>query len=243
MKKIIFCDYDGTFFTDDKSAQQNAKAVKRFRKQGGKFVIATGRGLSSIRPMIREYSISFDYLILNNGAFITNGNEEIIFQKTISRYTAEKASDFMKENFNDILEGVYFYGFGDKTKTPEGIITKMRGQTIGKSRDSAENLEQAINSHFPSLKAHATWTDLYPEIDYQIVDIMNAETGKDSAIDFILELEGLGAKDATAIGDGRNDVDMVQRFKGYAMKHSEDILKSVASGIVDSVEELIDSLI
>lgn len=243
MKKIVFCDYDGTFYTDEKSVQLNVEAVKRFRGQGGKFVIATGRGMDSIDKAIGQYSIPFDYLILNNGAFITNNNKEVIFKKDISAKVTKKAAGFIENNFRDLLEGIYYYGFGDKSKTPEDTTTKMRAQTFGKSHSPAEEIEQAINRNFPELKAHATWTDLYPDRNYQIVDITNAEISKETAIDFVLRLENLSDHEATAVGDSRNDVSMIQKYNGYAMEQSEDRVKEVASGTVESVAELVNSLL
>lgn len=34
MKKFLISDYDGTFFTDDKSIKYNIEKVKEFRKKG-----------------------------------------------------------------------------------------------------------------------------------------------------------------------------------------------------------------
>jgi hydroxymethylpyrimidine pyrophosphatase-like HAD family hydrolase len=47
MKKIVFCDYDGTIYTEDGKLDENVAAIRRWHDAGGKFVIATGRGFAS----------------------------------------------------------------------------------------------------------------------------------------------------------------------------------------------------
>ena len=49
--KMLVCDFDGTLYTDDfKVTKETLDAVEKYKAQGGKFVIATGRLYQAIKP-------------------------------------------------------------------------------------------------------------------------------------------------------------------------------------------------
>lgn len=67
--KIISMDFDGTLLTSDKKVTENTKNIlKKCRNNGFIIVGVTARNLSSVRSVL-DINI-FDYIILNNGAFI-----------------------------------------------------------------------------------------------------------------------------------------------------------------------------
>lgn len=222
MKKIIFSDYDGTIYTEDGKTAENVAAIKKWREAGGKFVIATGRGFTSAQDVAGEYGIPFDYVIMNNGALIADSNWNLISQLTIEPSTANDILNFIQSNFTDIVEDIYYYGLGRKSKVPTGVITKIHVQTKGRDHEPMFRVTNAINHAFPNVIAHATSTDMYSidEFPYQIVDIVGIGAGKESAIRWVLEKESIAPSDAVTIGDGANDVEMIKRYNGYAIRGS-----------------------
>jgi HAD superfamily hydrolase (TIGR01484 family) len=225
MKKIVFSDYDGTIYTEDGRAAENVAAIKNWRAAGGKFVIATGRGFTSAQDAAGEYGIPFDYVIMNNGALIADANWNLVSELTIDPALAQAVADFIQDNFADLVEGFYYYGLGNKSKDKEGVITKIRVQTKGRDHEPMLRIADAVNHAFPSVIAHATLTDMYPleqfpDANYQIVDIVATVAGKESAIRWVLEREGLAPADAVTVGDGANDVEMLEHYGGYAIRGS-----------------------
>ena len=74
--KVIVSDFDETFY--DANFVDNINLVNKWQKSGNNFVIATGRGLHSLRNIIDNYSIKADYYICNDGA--------VIYDRIIMKY-------------------------------------------------------------------------------------------------------------------------------------------------------------
>jgi Cof subfamily protein (haloacid dehalogenase superfamily) len=241
---ILFSDYDGTFFTDETQIKKNVAAVNTLRQAGHKFALATGRSLASAKRVISEHNISYDYLILNNGALITDNQDNLLLKQTLSPELSQQVIDFAKANA-EIDEDIYYYGLGDKTTTPEPDITKIRINTPGKSHASAEQLSLKLNKHFANaIKSHPAFTDLYPEINCQIVDITNKNADKSTAINFILDREHLPPSSAITVGDGPNDLEMlVPPYTGFAMSSSDPSVLDQVKSTIPSVADLIADML
>ena len=67
---FLITDMDGTLLPENKILSDRDKsAIKRFRKDGGKFTIATGRTLQSALKYIKELEIDLP-VILYNGSLL-----------------------------------------------------------------------------------------------------------------------------------------------------------------------------
>ncbi len=67
----------------------------------------------------------------------------------------------------------------------------------------------------------------------------NRAINKAAAIQFVLERERLTAADATAIGDGPNDLEMVEAYDGYAIAGTSLAAEQPELKTVASVAELL----
>lgn len=73
MYRLIACDIDETLYEAGKIAPENIAAIDAFIKQGGRFVLATGRPGFTLEPMLRQLHLwqnPDEYLLVNNGALI-----------------------------------------------------------------------------------------------------------------------------------------------------------------------------
>ena len=56
---MLVCDFDGTLYTDDfKVTKETLDAVEKYKAQGGKFVIATGRLYQAIKPFAELFKLT-----------------------------------------------------------------------------------------------------------------------------------------------------------------------------------------
>ncbi len=154
MKRIVFADYDGTIYRDDRSVKQNVAAIKRFRACGGKFVIATGRGVTSVQGVIEKDDIPYDYLIMNNGALVANNKGELLRKITLAPELAARIVALVHENFSEKLDQVFYYGLVDKTSEPEDVITALRVRTRGRAHEPIEVIAQAVTRSFPEVATY-----------------------------------------------------------------------------------------
>ena len=71
MIKLIASDMDGTLLnTKHKISEENLKAIKKAEKLGIKFAIATGRMYEDVKPLLKEYNLKCQCIVLNGGEYI-----------------------------------------------------------------------------------------------------------------------------------------------------------------------------
>ena len=72
-KVIIMTDLDGTLLDDKKQMAEKAMvATEEFRKGGGIFTVATGRGYAMAEKVIRRLKIDVPCVIFNGAAVCLN---------------------------------------------------------------------------------------------------------------------------------------------------------------------------
>ena len=96
MKKIVVSDYDQTFYINDDDIEINKKNIQNFREAGNLFIIATGRSYMDFKKKANAYNLEYDYLIINHGATILDGDDNIIFNVSIDN----SIIDNIKEDMN-----------------------------------------------------------------------------------------------------------------------------------------------
>ena len=78
MIKLLVSDMDGTLFNSNQEiSPHNLAAIREARKQGVRFMIATGRSVDTINPTTEKYDLHCG-LILLNGAEVRDENSRII---------------------------------------------------------------------------------------------------------------------------------------------------------------------
>ena len=73
MIKLIAIDLDGTLFDSKKNiSKENKEAIKLAKEKGIKIVIATGRPVNGVLPILEELGLNDndDYVIIYNGLVI-----------------------------------------------------------------------------------------------------------------------------------------------------------------------------
>lgn len=244
---ILFCDFDGTLFRRDIEGdlERNLEAIQRWREAGNLFVMTTGRSPSSLEAVLPNYFDYFDYMIGDNGAVCLT-KDGIEFEETISEVAQRDITEFAKSlPHGDEFEFVYdrdCHGFSDI----QGAATKLRIWTVNPEIMEATiaKLKERYESDFLMLGMHRA----QPSLSFlraghtAAVNIMAPTAGKDRA------LARIAAKHsemrAFAVGDGSNDVAMLQTYDGYIMRTARDELRDGFNSwrLLNSVAELIDRL-
>lgn len=238
-KQIVFSDYDGTIYITEENMSKNIKSIEEYRNLGGKFVIVTGRSKTSVSNVIKQYNIPYDYIISNNGAVIYNSNMVKIYEQAITKDISNKIIDYLKIKEN--IE-VFFYDDEDKVEYHNQELLKLRIRTS--NYELAQTIEDEINSMFKDdVKAHSAFPGMYYDnYDFVIVDIVSKNAGKEKAIKQLLKILNIEDKQVVTIGDGRNDIAMIQEYKGYSMTTAEDEVKKVASKIFLNIADALEYL-
>ena len=245
--KAILLDVDGTLvgFGQDAPTPAVVAAVGQLQKQGVRVIVATGRGPSHIDENFLG-GILPDYVIAFNGAYIMDAAGNALFASPMSEEqfalveTLGRQGHPVGYSFDD---GYYLYHNAEKLVTLSGATAKDTGKlrlhfddtrhTRGMPYVSFCNYPDALAPKFnqdnPTLKLVYHRANTY--------DLCQAEHNKATAATWLLKDLGLDWQDVVAIGDGGNDMEMLQAAGlGIAMGNAPDFLKEAAGHVTDTVE-------
>lgn len=247
---IIFSDFDGTLYPHDDSTTfaQNLQAVQDFRQAGHQFCLATGRNLSSLERVWKDYSNYLDALVLDNGAICLDSHGQSILQFAIPLAVLQDITQNVLAHFADISFVAYNCDLSECSDITQAV-TKARYWTLDNA--TATKISDFINEQYSSkVKAYPIY-DCIPtrNLDFidsrcqAFVDIASVDAGKENAIAKLSNLIAPGEHIIT-VGDGSNDIDMLRDFDGYAIASGDpDALAAVAPGhVVGSVGEMINKV-
>ncbi len=223
--KIIVSDFDGTLFGKD--FDENRKAINDFVHRGNLFIIATGRAMNYLAEDLSMVDIDCEYYICNDGGVIFDKYFNVVYRKDIKQelvrpiYHILADDDNMLETFIDTSHGYV----SDTSKCANGIIARPY------DRDKAMITLENILRKFPDINGYMSthW-----------INLIDKDVSKKAAIDYLVETYRYSDTDIYTVGDGMNDYDMIEHYKGYTFESSPEDLKRVAVGTVNNIKELIE---
>lgn len=232
-KKIVVSDYDGTFYLNETGIIENVNKVNEFRAKGNLFIIATGNNLKRFEKVIMKYGICCDYLILDQGTCIFDKNKNLLKSCFIDYDISKKIINKANQITNQYK---ICNPYDDNGDIEEKNITKIGIDFI--DLQEAFKFTENVNREY-SQYVHA-YTMIFDKIN--IVEIISNETDKNEAIKYIAKKEKIKKDNVYTVGDGYNDISMIENFNGYCMKNAVDKLLDKCDKRVTTVAELIDKI-
>ncbi len=255
--KCIVSDFDYTLFLHDSPSEtrKNLRAVRRWRKRGGYFVIASSRDYADIvriLPRIHRYA---DYLILNGGMTFMTARGKVIQSEDLGG--GAYLPQMLSEEFEDTqFSGAYAAISYCDNKEIQGFAPHSRKYRIWFER--AEDLriaESILAKHFSESLSFFAYTDVRKNHDLHlswinpsmtnVIEIFGKNASKENAIAYNCSSSFIRNRKITTIGDDKNDIGMIVEFDGYALESAPEEVKNAAPDghVVASVRNLIDSIL
>lgn len=221
--KILVADFDYTFFTLDYI--KNIRSVQQFVAEGNMFIIATGRNLKQLLDDVKDLYVPYFFLICNDGALIYDRKNELFYEKEIPIDIAN--SLYHKLDKCRFLSEIYMDNGSECSIHTEDKVIKI----IAKPK----NFDKAM--HFlPKLLEN------FPEVDGYIseswLNIVSKEATKGKGIEFLLQKFHLDANEVYVVGDGPNDISMLEKYKGYALTSSPLEVQEKALGTIATFQDI-----
>lgn len=189
---LIVTDFDGTFF--DNNYLKNINFIEKLNDKYD-FVIATGRNFKSLKE---DLKIKCKYYICNDGGYILDSNEKIVYSNYINDQDIKIAYHRMKElNYQE-----YFLDYINYFDTR---INKNINKLSIRIRDN-----NALNDMNYILK---DLNSVYGYLSNNWINILSTESRKENAIDKILALNSY--EKIYVIGNEINDYGMLKKYSGY----------------------------
>ena len=187
--KLIVSDFDGTFY--DENYLENIDFIKSLKDVD--FVIATGRNYESLK---RDLKIDCKYYICNDGGYILDNNENVIYKNYMNDNSIKIVYDRMKElNFSK-----YFFDYVDHFD--EDLKPKVNKLSI---RKKDNNTYSDMKYMFEGID------DIYGYLSENWINILSIESKKELAIEKIKS----NYDEVIVIGNEINDYEMIKKYNGY----------------------------
>lgn len=259
MEKIVFLDIDGTLCDKGGNVPESAKkAIENARENGHKVFLCTGRSTSEINENIKK--IGFDGIVAGAGAYV-ECNEKEIFHTILDGEELKKLIQYMlQENILFVLErneGCMVTKDGlqmlDRVlKEGQVFEEEVRKEFINSmiicdNPLTVRNVNKILyfNSEKSLEELKNQFADCFTILPSSI-EAMGARSGeisdkninKATGIKKVLDFYNKTRNDVIAIGDGMNDIEMIQYAGiGIAMENGQEHVKQMADYVARTVNE------
>lgn len=266
-KYFIFSDVDGTLFSHAQCGipSSSLEAIKKARENGHKVFISSGRGKHMID--YDDYKIDIDGFILCNGSHIILNNKDV-YLDFMDKDQLKDILDLCVENkIGFLLEGIYenyLYGYGidviydfeRRCLNRMDLSDEQAGMSLASHHvvcfdkfkhdyenylklnvyfSNPEQLNLTLNHLGDNLNA------IYDKKDtasIKSIEIMAKNNTKATGIDKIIEYYNHPLTQTIALGDGKNDLEMVMHAGiGIAMGNANIVLKENADYVTKHIDD------
>jgi Cof subfamily protein (haloacid dehalogenase superfamily) len=248
---LIALDVDGTLVDHEGSMTEEVRdAARAVIEAGHDVIIATGRSFGATLPVIRLLGITRGYAVCSNGgvtlkidASLPEGFEvleRVTFDPkpalTALRERLPSAKYALEDDRGRFLSTESFQdaSFGSEAENVpfEEMLESRAVRVVVFSTDSsAEEFGEAVASiGLHGVTYSVGWTAW--------LDIAASGVTKASALEVLRRRLGTDPGRTVAVGDGRNDIEMLQwAGRGVAMGQAPDEVRSAASEVTGSVDD------
>lgn len=250
---LIAIDLDGTLIQDfDNYDKKSFELLKEVAKNNY-VVISTGRPFRSSQPYYEMLGLKTP--IANyNGAWVHNPNDKN-FDKSLITIKRESLLKFVNEKkhilhnlFCEIEDDIYVIRYDDEIEPylhinggnlhfgnlNEILPGNPNGAILFIKKEGEKELEDYVNNHYNNEVKLRYWFST----NVIVCELYNPLTSKANALKRICEYYNIDNKKTIAIGDGHNDIEMLEFVNiGVAMGNSHKDLLPHASIITKSVQE------
>ena len=257
MIKLIAIDLDGTLFSGkfkQTISEENKEAIRKAREKGCKVVIATGRPIVGVLPVLEQLGINTidDYVIVYNGAIVYNvGSKKVVNSITITGKDVKELyyeSKRLNANFHAFRENEELITDEHNAYTDvECQLNKIEDLIVDFSEISDEEqflkamivsdkitLDFAMNNINPKFKENYTMirsADIF-------LEFLNRKTDKGYAMLALANYLNIETAEIMSIGDAGNDLMMIKLAGvGVAMENAYEYVKAAADYITLSNDE------
>ena len=243
--RLVALDIDGTVLDHDGNLPASVPAaIDAVLTAGVPVVLATGRSWHGVRPLVEELGLPPGWSVASNGAVVVSFPPERIVRAVTfdPRLVIERVGALAPEALIAVEEiGV---GYRISGHFPEGDLTgemvvehldQLGARPVTRvivrdpERSDAEFIALADQLGLHGVSYYVGWSAW--------LDIAPMGVTKASGLEEVTGELGVAAVDVLAIGDGRNDVEMLRwAGHGVAMGQASPEVIGAADAVTDSIE-------
>lgn len=260
---LIALDIDGTILREDGVMNDPVIAsVQRVRDAGHEVMLATGRSVAMTLPILEMLSITPEYVVCSNGAITLRRDAEApsgYARDHVEAFDPSEVLTTIRGNLQSASyavedeDGMHRFtgsfpdgtlGVGSESVPFEELLTQQATRVVVISPDHEIedflSVVERMGLHKVSYNVGWTaWLDIAPD-----------GVNKATALERVRALLGIPRSRVMAVGDGRNDIDMLEwasvEGRGVAMGQAPDEVvaaanERTASDVDDGAASLLDA--
>ncbi len=260
--KMLVTDFDNTLLrTDHTILEKTWQTIKEFEKRGGKFVICTGRMLSTILVTVKPFDLHGEIIAFQGGVVADLDTGDVLMKKYVNPSDAIS----LLQELQDAGYYIQIYSNGDYyvnrfTKRTQRyyeanahLMPKVIGEDVvgyvkrndlkldklvfGLDDDGLVTYEQVM----PVMKQFDEKYGgrlVFNSSNTLLIEAVSAGCTKGEAVEFVAERNGIKREEVIAMGDALNDASMIQwAGLGIAVGNATDDLKALADEITVSCDD------
>lgn len=243
---MVALDLDGTVVAADESVSpRTTAAVRALLASDTPLVLATGRAVHATRPVAELLGLRAGWLVCSNGAVIATIDPPIVTDTMT--FDATEAVRMLRAELPDALIAVEELGVGYRVTAPfpPGELTgeqvvmgidELVGEPVTRVVLRSPDREP---EHFLAVVGRLGLTDVSYSVGYSAwLDVAPVGVTKASALATVCERLGVEPADVLAVGDGRNDLEMLEwAGVGVAMGHAPAEVQDAADLVAERFED------
>lgn len=242
MIKMIATDLDGTMLKNDWSVSElNVKAVNKAKEQGIRWMTVTGRSYRGAMPLMQQYGIQCEYVLMN-GAEFRDEEGKLIFAEDMDPEKAERVCRKLD------TEGIKFEintDHGDYATTKEMKYADFLEEGWQQIFEKKYKIRKILCFSKDTEKIERLKQEIYEETGLSVLssfadnmEVTAPKAQKGIMLKRVTEYYGIKPEEVVVFGDGWNDLAMIERFpESYAMKNGVEELKERAAHITEYTNE------
>ena len=249
--KLVAVDMDGTLLNSNgKIGEDTINVIEKVIDKGILFVVASGRPIQGIKKYKNILNIKGPAITYNGAMIVSLENGEILYEQSLKKSDAEKILNIgnikkitmcvwsknqlyvniINDKVNNYikLSGVKPILISDYQELLKNPISKILWY------DTVEKIEEVRKELSVDLFEEVTFCTSQPIF----LEFFNSKVSKGKALEFIGKSYSISSQDMIAIGDGANDLSMIQYAGlGVAMGNASEEIKKYAKFITTSNDE------
>jgi hydroxymethylpyrimidine pyrophosphatase-like HAD family hydrolase len=248
---LVALDIDGTLIGYDGGLSPAVRdAVAAVQGAGHHVVLSSGRSLIAMTPVAELLGITTGWMVCSNGAVTVRLDPSLPHGwelDEVRTFDPGPALRLLREELPDARYAVEDVGVGFRMNAlfPDGELDGDHQVVDFEQLWAREVTRVVIRSpertpeEFSAMAARIGLGDVTYAVGWTAwMDVAPKGVTKASGLERLRERLGVDPAATLAVGDGRNDVDMLRwAGRGVAMGHADDVVRAAADEVTGTVDE------
>lgn len=250
MYKLLALDIDGTLLNSDGQVCPSTLKIIETIKKDILVTISTGRPIQGVYKYIELLGLEAPIITYNGGMIIDSVTKEVLYSQELSKADAKQVLELGDQHDTTMIMWSANKLYSNRIDDFVRDYQKLAGLEPIQVSDYSQILEDGITKVL-WLNRPEVLIEFQEKINGKVNDSINyctskahlleffdGNVSKAKALEFIGKAYDIKQSEMIAIGDGNNDIDMIDYVgMGVAMDNATDLVKGVSNYITTSNDQ------